>query len=150
MKRLAFALALLPTFAFADPLRVKNPMVPLAPPAAKVHAAYMVLHNDSDTNKQLIGVSADGYAMAHLHRSEEKNGVATMSSVHMIEIAAGSMVALEQGGLHIMLMRPKAPISEGEHVAIELEFSDGSNQTVMAIVHKMGAMTGHGAHSHGS
>ena len=151
MKRLVLALALLPAFAFADPLKVEHPMVPLAPPSAQVHAAYMVLHNESADDMQLIGVSAEGYAMAHLHKSEEKNGVATMSAVHMIEITAGSHVTLEQGGLHIMLMRPDAPAKAGDQVAIELAFADGTTQTVMAEVHKMDSkMMGHAHHHHGS
>ena len=152
MRLAALALVIFPTVGLADGLMVKNAMVPVAPPSAKAHAAYMELHNHGDALKALIGVTAEGYAMAHLHVSEEKDGVATMSAVSQIDIAPEQSVALMPGGLHIMLMRPSAPVAEGDTVAITLEFADGSTQAVTARVmkrdHAMHA--DHSGHKHGS
>lgn len=136
MKSLLAALLLLPTAVLADRLTVEQPWIPAAPPKAMAHAAFMTLTNQGDTPAQIIGVRAEGYMMSHIHMSDEKDGIATMSSVDMIEIAPGQTVALKHGGLHIMLMKPMSPKAEGDTVALTLEFSDGATQEVTATVMK--------------
>ncbi|MEM7670633.1 MAG: copper chaperone PCu(A)C, partial [Pseudomonadota bacterium] len=109
------------------------------------HAAYFTLANSGEAPRQLIGVSAEGYAMAHVHKTEVKDDIATMSSVDLIEIAPGQTVAFEQGGLHIMLMRPEAAKAEGDTVSLTLEFANGKTLSVAAkVMPVMG-----GTHSHG-
>lgn len=137
MKSLFAAALFLPTMSFADGLTVENPLVPLAPASAMAYAAYMSLINPTDEIRQIIGVSSEGYMMAHFHLSEIKNDIATMSAVDMVELAAGQTVTLQHGGLHIMLMRPMAPKAEGDMVAITLEFADGSTQAIDAMVMKL-------------
>lgn len=137
MKSLLAAALLFPTFALADGLIVANPIVPLAPPNAVTHAAFMTLTNPTDEAQQIVGVRAEGYMMAHIHMSEIKNDVATMSAVDMIEIAPGQTVRLKHGGLHLMLMRPMQANAEGDSVAITFAFADGSTQVIDAMVMKM-------------
>lgn len=137
------AMMLLPLAATAGELRVGDAMVPLAPPTARVHAAYMTLSNPGPTPVQIVGVSAEGYAMAHLHRSVIEDGIASMHPVHQLDIAPGASVALEHGGLHVMLMRPQSPLPEGAAVSITLELADGTTLPVTATVTKQ-------SHAHGS
>jgi copper(I)-binding protein len=147
MKRFAaLCLALTPALAAADGLTVSGAMVPLAPPSAMAHAGYFTLENTGTTTRSLVGVTAAGYAMAHLHQSADAGGVATMSMVHQIDIAPGQSVAFAQGGLHVMLMRPKAPLALGGTVPFTLEFANGETVPVSAEVMKIK----HSAHSHGS
>ncbi len=137
MKSLFAAALLSPTVAFADGLTVDTPMVPLAPANAVAHAAFMSLTNPTEDAQQIVGVSAEGYMMAHIHMSDIKNDIATMSAVDMIEVAAGQTITLQHGGLHIMLMRPMEAKAEGDIVAITLEFADGSTQAIDAEVMRM-------------
>ena len=113
------------------------------------HAAYMTLTNSGDATKSLIGVSADGYAMAHIHKTEIVNDVVSMASVDLIELAPGKAVTLESGGLHIMLMKPAAAIAEGDMVSLTLEFDDGTTQNVSAMVMNMKHGHRHSGHGHG-
>lgn len=136
MNRLLVTALLLPTMATAEGLTVDTPWVPLAPPGAMAHVAYMTLGNPSDRPQDIIGVSAEGYGMAHVHLSEVKDDVATMSAVDVLAIGAGQTVTLDHGGLHIMLMRPLAPKAEGDVVAITFAFADGTTQQVNAMVMK--------------
>ncbi len=131
------AMMLLPVGAYAGGIKVENPVVPLAPPGVMAHAAYFTLTNTGESVHQLIGVSADGYGMAHIHKSEVHNDVATMSAVDAIDIAPGQSVAFEHGGFHVMLMRPEAPLAEGDTVALTLDFADGSTATVTAVVTRL-------------
>lgn len=145
MIRSILALMLLPTALSAGELTVENPMVPLAPPGVVAHAAYFTLTNTGEASRQLIGVSAEGYMMAHIHKTEVTDDIASMSSVDLLEIAPGQSVAFEHGGLHIMLMRPKAPLEDGGIVDLTLEFANGEAIPVSA---KVMPMKDH-AHSHG-
>lgn len=146
MMRFALALMLLPSQVLAGDLFVDEPVVPLAPPGAMAHAAYFTLTNNGTVPRQLIGVSADGYMMAHVHKTEVKNDVASMLSVDLLEIAPGQSVDFERGGLHIMLMRPNAPLKEGNSVELVLEFANGETMAIAAKV----VPTVSRAHLHGS
>lgn len=130
----ALALLVMPVIANADALRVEKAMVPLAPPGVMAHAAFMTISNDSEKARQLIGVKAEGYAMAHIHQTAEKDGVMTMSAVDLVEIAPGGSVAFKNGGLHVMLMKPTAPKKAGDAVTLKLEFADGEVLEVSAKV----------------
>lgn len=148
----ALALLLLPLPGFSGALSVQDAIVPLAPPTAKVHAAYMRLTNKGATAVSIIAVEAEGYAMAHLHQSTITDGVASMQPVHLIQVAPGQTVELTHGGLHVMLMRPKAPAAEGDSVNFDLELADGTRVPVTATVARLKhkPMTGHDhGHDHG-
>lgn len=123
--------------AMAEDLTIDGAIVPLAPPGVMAHAAFMTIENTGAAPRSLIGVRAAGYAMAHLHQSTEAAGIATMSAVHQVQIAPGQRVTLAHGGLHIMLMRPAAPLAEGDAVALELEFANGAVLPVTAVVTRL-------------
>ena len=57
-----------------------------------------------------------------------------MRQVPAIEIKAGGETQLQPGGLHIMLIELKAPMREGDNIAITLGFDDGSSKQVDAKV----------------
>jgi len=127
----AATLAFTAGMTLAQDLSVTNGYVPVAPPSAMAHAAYFELTNESDVSRSLIGVSAEGYAMAHIHQSSEQDGIATMAMLHQLDIAPGQSVAFKPGGLHVMLMRPTASRALGEMVELELQFSDGQTLAVV-------------------
>ena len=131
------------TCAHASDLKVMDPWVPFAPPAAKTHAAFVKIQNHGDTPKRLISASSESYKMVHVHQSEEKDGVATMSMVEQIQIPAGGMLKMKPGGLHIMLMRPKNPVHLGDEIPVTLNFEDGTSVDFKALVKKRHAHTQH-------
>ncbi len=128
------ALGLSSVAAMAQDVMIKQAYIPVAPPGMMTHAAYMTLENMGDKTRSLIGVKARGYGMAHLHVTSEKNGVASMSMVHQLDIAPGSSVALEPGSFHIMLMHPKGMSAAGDEVSLQLQFADGETLDVLARV----------------
>lgn len=134
MIRSVLAALMLPSVACAGGLTVADATIPLAPPGAMAHAAYFTLTNEGGTDRELIGVAADGYAVVHLHRSEEKDGIATMSAVDLIRLAPGQSVTFAPGGLHVMLMRPEAALHAGDSVTLTLEFANGERLSVPATV----------------
>ena len=132
----ALAFLGLPTAALSGGLEVSKAMVPLAPPGMMAHAAFMEITNTGDATRRLIGANAKGYAKAHIHLSEEKDGIATMSAVDLVDIAPGQTVVFAHGGLHVMLMRPESALAEGDTVELTLEFANGETVPVAATVMK--------------
>lgn len=151
MRRFMVALSfvLLPSLGMAEPLKVENAVVPLTPPTSMAHAAYMTLHNVSKADVELIGASAEGYAMTHLHLSEEKDGIATMTAVDAVKIEPEQHVMFQPGGLHIMLMRPEAALEDGATIPITLLYADGTEQKIEAAVIPRDALQSM-SHNHGS
>ncbi|MFK7878197.1 copper chaperone PCu(A)C [Roseobacter sp.] len=130
----AFALVTAATALSAEDIKVFDAYVPQSPPGSMSQAAYMQLENTADKTRSIIGVEATGYGMAHLHSSETKDGVATMSMVQQLDIAPGQKVSLEPGGLHIMLMQSETMAQVGETVGLKLLFANGDTLNVPAEV----------------
>ena len=145
------ALLLLASTSWASPqhgIEAHDPWVREAPPSATVLAAYLQLHNHGDKMHTLVSAESPAFERAELHRSMEKEGMAMMSKLSQVMIAAHGKVAFEPGGLHIMLIKPVAPLKAGNTVSITLHFKDGSSLVVNAEVRR--DTIGGKSHHHGS
>jgi len=60
----------------------------------------------------------------------------TMREVDQIMIPADSVVKLEPGGYHIMLIDLAKPLETGSRIRVTLEFESGKTMTVRAVVKK--------------
>jgi copper(I)-binding protein len=132
--------------AAGETLHVSEAWVRYAPPTAQEHAGYFTLTNAGAVARTLVGLDSADYARVELHRTRVEGGIATMEPVARIEIAPGQVVRLAPGGLHLMLVGPKAPQALDATVDITLAFSDGALITAHAVVRRDG---GAPAHQHG-
>lgn len=107
-----------------SPVSVSDGWVRLPPPTAESAAAYFSIKNHGSSDLVIDGVSSPTFGHAMLHRSAMADGVMTMRSVPEIRVPPGGKVALQPGGLHVMLMQPAAPLAAGDRVALTLS-SDG-------------------------
>lgn len=119
---------------------VVEPWVREAPPAMKMHAAYLVLMNPTDAEVSLVGASSPQYEMAELHLSKVEGGIATMAKQDQITVAPKGELHMEPGSFHVMLMYPKQPVKAGDTVNITLTLADGSTIAVDAPVKKAHGM----------
>jgi copper(I)-binding protein len=147
----ASALVAGPSAAGEGMLLAMDPWVREAPPAMKVHAAYMVLTNPGPTPLTLVAVESPQYKMAELHLSKVQDGIATMTRQGQITIPAGGKLVMAPGGFHVMLMHPKAPMKAGAAVKIMFKFADGRAMNIDAPVRKAAdrAHKGIGSMDHG-
>ncbi|MBL8097630.1 MAG: copper chaperone PCu(A)C [Anaerolineales bacterium] len=90
----------------------------------EITAVYMILHNHTDVDDALLGVSTDVAEAAELHLSAVQNDVMTMTQQERIEIPAGDEVVLESGGYHIMLINLKQDLQVGDEITITLNFEN--------------------------
>lgn len=151
MKTRLFTLALLLLSATAQSApagpMVHGAWVREAPPTAKVLAAYLELHNPTDTAHVLVSADSPAFRRIELHRTEEHNGMAKMVPAGHITVAPHGKVDFAPGNLHIMLIEPLKPLKAGDKVPLILHFADGSTLDVRAEVRRSaGPAHDHGAH----
>jgi periplasmic copper chaperone A len=60
-----------------------------------------------------------------LHRSQDTGGMASMSDVARIDVAAGGTLQFAPGGYHLMCMNPTHVLRQGANVPVTLGFADG-------------------------
>ncbi len=132
----SFAAPVLAAVGLADRISVVDPYVRMAPPGAKVTAAFMVIKNSGDKEAQLVRANTQAANITELHNHINDNGVMRMRQVKEIAVPAKGEAVLKPGGYHVMLIDMKAPLKEGDHVVIKLGFADGSSKEVHAPVTK--------------
>jgi len=130
-------------------IEIGHPWARPTAPTATVGAAYLSLKNDGKTDDRLVSASSPAAEKVELHSMTMTNGVMKMRQVPGIEVQAGRTVALEPGGLHLMLIGLKEPLREGARVPATLSFERaGSVSVELAVTGKDGANDGGPAHNH--
>ncbi|WP_040672449.1 copper chaperone PCu(A)C [Rhodobacter ferrooxidans] len=114
----------------------------IAAPAegAQSAAAYMDILNTGPTAERLLGVEV-GFASAALSGTVvDANGVASMGPLEAVDLPPGSSVALEPGGLHVMLMGLTRALAVGDELPGTLVFEHQGRVEVEFVVDAPGAM----------
>lgn len=122
---LAACLLALPAVpALARDITVTDAYARSATPVSKSGAAFMVIHNDGDTDDRLIGVQTDAAARAELHTHMDMGeGVMKMMEVEEgFPVPAGGMHMLARGGDHVMLMGLTGPMKPDDVIHMTLTF----------------------------
>ncbi len=105
-------------------------------------AAYMVIHNSTDSDDALIGVTSSAAEHVELHLSSmDDEGMMSMNQVTEIPVPAQADAVLEPGGYHVMLVDLVEPLLEGAEVELSLEFMNAEPQTISAPVMAAAPMT---------
>ena len=133
--------SLLSAASIAQAIEIKAPFVRAPMPGAPNSAAFMTIHNDSDSPVSIVDATTPATEYCELHTHIHDDGVMRMRQVPRIEVPANGSVELKPGGLHVMLFNVK-PLKEGDQVELTLKLSDGKTETVTApvknlIKHKM-------------
>jgi len=131
---MVLALASIEAASAAGRLEVTGAWIRTAPPGAMMLAGYATLRNTGDAPLTVIGADSEAFGDVSLHESIEIDGVARMSALGSIEIAAGASVVLAPGGKHLMLMRPKAEPKSGGSIKIHIAAKPGEGTTANFVV----------------
>ncbi|MFN2308862.1 MAG: copper chaperone PCu(A)C [Gammaproteobacteria bacterium] len=122
--------------AHAEPLTVSGAWVREGPPTTQVLAAYMQIDNPGTQDLALIGVSSPQFDSVEIHQTRVVDGLARMLPQERLAIPAGGGVTLEPGGLHMMLIQARHPLSAGDRVMLQLRLEDGTQVPVDAEVRR--------------
>lgn len=136
---------MLSTAATAEPLAVGDLVVEQAWArasigTARLAAAYLTVTNGSTEPDRLLEVTSPVAGMATIHAVTEEGGVSAMRPAGELEIAPGTSLVLEPGGLHVMLMDLREPLIEGDTVRLDLVFERNGAVAIDAAVAGPGAM----------
>lgn len=130
-----------------------------ATPVAKAGAAYIGVQNTGAHDDVLVSATSPVAKRVEIHTHKHENGVMKMRPAGDVTVSAGHGIAMEPGGLHVMLMGLKKPLKEGEHFPVTLTFKNAGDVTVPVMTlgvaasgpahgHE-GGQHGHGQHGHG-
>ena len=132
--------------ADAEGIEVQEPFARASIGQATSGVVYLRLVNHAATPDRLTGATTAAAARADLHVTEEDGGVVKMRRLDSLEIAAGGEYAFEPGGAHIMLTGLTAPLPEGEHFLLTLQFDTAGEVTIKVPVRSIAAGADGGGH----
>lgn len=104
---------------------VHDGWVRLPPAQMPMTAGFGRIGNDCAAAVTVVAAGSPAFEAVELHETREIGGVNRMRHVPELQVDANASVELRPGGLHLMLMRPLAPLAEGDTVPVVLELSDG-------------------------
>ncbi|MEY4982026.1 MAG: hypothetical protein RIR62_292 [Pseudomonadota bacterium] len=120
-------------------------------------AAFMMIHNNSDTDDRLVEVRSDVAERVELHTHRESaDGVMQMVEIEGgIALPAREMHELARGGDHVMLMGLTRELADGDSFTLTFVFEQAGEVVMDVTVDNArkpadGAMDhGEGGHGHG-
>ena len=119
-----------------EALRVRDAWVPAAPPTTSVFAAYMSIDNLSDEDVNIDAFSSPRFAAVEMHRTVVENGMARMIQQPHLVVPAQGTLELAPQSLHLMLIKPSAPVVLGEDIPLSLTLENGQATEFPARVKK--------------
>lgn len=132
MKRMLAALAVLALSASAafahdftlGALEIHHPSARATLPGQPVGGGFMTIANKGEEADRLVSIAAtDVSDDVQLHEMAMENDVMTMRQLPAgVDLPAGATVELKPGGLHVMFMKIKHPLKEGEAFKATLTF----------------------------
>jgi len=124
------AVCVLATPALADSVKIENAWARATAPGQKVAGGFMDLTADADM--AVVGGSSPVSTSLELHIMKMDGGVMEMRQLKEIALPKGQTVKLEPGGLHIVFIGLKQPITEGQKVPLSLivKTMNGKRKTI--------------------
>ena len=128
LRACAFALCL----AFVPPAcarecspQVRDGWIRLTPVKMPMMAGFGRIENRCPKPVTIVGVGSPAFRDASLHETRIVDGVSRMRGMPELRIAPDASAVLKPGGMHLMLMEPRAPLKEGSRVVVEFALKDG-------------------------
>lgn len=140
--------------AQGEGLQVSDAWIRLPPPGAAVAGAYLTIDNASGSDDRLVAVETVAAERVELHDMRMENGMMQMRELgDGLPLKAGTQTTLAPGGVHMMLINPRASLAVGSSVEATLRFAQAPAQTVLLEVRPLsGAVDAghaHDADAHG-
>ena len=106
-------------------------------PGQMAAGGFMKIENKGAAD-QLISASSPVAAEVQLHEMAMDGNVMKMRQVKDIVVPSGGEVELKPGGLHLMFMNIKAPLTAGETVPVKLKFAKAGEVDLKLPINAMG------------
>ena len=140
---IAFSGTVLAQNALVGQIKIEHAYTRATMPGQQVAGGFMKIENKSGPADQLVSVSSPIAGEVQLHEMAMEGNVMKMRQVQGISVPAGGAVELKPGGLHIMFINIKAPLTAGETVPVKLKFAKAGEVEVSMPVNVMGQNVKH-------
>lgn len=102
---------------------------------AEMTSVFGTIENLTDEDLTIVAASSEVAGIMELHEIVEEDGQQIMQEIDGgFTIPASGALELETGGDHLMLMDLQQELLPGEVLEISLEFEDGTQETIEAMV----------------
>ncbi|MDQ3056765.1 MAG: copper chaperone PCu(A)C [Pseudomonadota bacterium] len=105
--------------------QVRDGWIRLGPASMPMMAGFGRIENRCPTPITITSARSAAFADTSLHETRIVGGMSRMREVSELRVAPDDAAVLKPGGLHLMLMQPRAPLKAGSKIAVEFELSDG-------------------------
>ena len=122
-------------------VQIENAYTRSTVPGQMAAGGFMKIKNKGAVD-QLISASSPVAGEVQLHEMAMEGNVVKMRQVKEVVVPAGGAVELKPGGMHLMFMNIKAPLTAGETVPVRLKFAKAGEVEVKMPVNAMGAQGG--------
>lgn len=112
-------------------------------------AAYVSAHNMSGESVEIVGLSVSDTVSARveLHETFVENDMARMRQLKLpMAIDNGDMLSMQRGGKHLMLLGLKGPLQVGQTFELQIQFANGTSQSVTVEVSEDSQPVDHSHH----
>lgn len=116
-------------------------------PTAKIGVGYLTIRNAGRKADRLVSAASAVAPDVQIHTVGLEGGVMRMRELpNGVEIPAGGIATLGEGGNHIMLIGLKRPLRRGEALPVTLRFARAGTVVVRFQVQAVGAPAPDGGH----
>ncbi|HEX5163110.1 MAG TPA: copper chaperone PCu(A)C [Steroidobacteraceae bacterium] len=115
-------------------LTISHPWSRATAPGMPMGVAYLAITNRGKAADALVAASTPAAAQVEIHQTTLSDGMARMRPVQEVVIAPGSTVKIEPGGIHLMLVGLKQPLSPLDTVPLTLRFRDAGEITIQLSI----------------
>ncbi len=120
-------------------IKIENGYTRATAPGQQVAGGFLKIENKGAAD-QLISASSPAAGEVQLHEMAMDGNVMRMRQVKDIALPANGAVELKPGGLHLMFMNIKAPLTVGETVPVKLKFAKAGEVEVRLSVNTTAPM----------
>ena len=103
------------------------------PPGISVGVGYLRIEAGGSADR-LLSARSPRARRVEFHESSVEGGIARMRELNSVAIPAAGRVALQPGGVHLMLLGLAAPLTAGERVPLTLEFEHAGPRSLELLV----------------
>ena len=107
---------------------VEKPWARATPPNTKVGVVYLTMR--STQADEIISMSSSVAERIEIHTTVSEGGTIKMRPVPLVSLPAGESVRFESGGLHIMLIGLRAPLTAGSKLKLNMELRSGERKSI--------------------
>ena len=115
---------------------MKEGWVRLPPAAMPMMAGFGRIANPCPMPAVIVSASSPAFGEVSIHETRNVDGVNRMRELEQLRIAPDDSAMLKPGGLHLMLMQPRAPLKEGSKVVVSFKLQGGREILSELVVKK--------------